>query len=81
MNQIAADLRFALASGEFPGSLTKALRYVAAINPQASRREFVAALVTEGMNPGTLVKQFGLSRKFDQQSYGIIVDADGREQE
>jgi hypothetical protein len=78
---IAADWKFAIDSGEFPGSMTKALRYVAAINPNVSRVEFIEALVKVGLNRNTLGKQFGLSRKFDVEAYGVKVDAEGRELE
>lgn len=54
------------------------MRYVAAINPDASRQEFVTALKLEGLNAQTLTKQFGLSRKFDVESYGVKVTPDGR---
>ena len=75
---VREDYQFALDSGEFSGSMTKALRYTAALNPQASRHEFVAALGEMGVHPGTATKQFALSRKFDAENYGAQFDKDGR---
>lgn len=75
---IIADYQFALSSREFDGSMTKALRYVAALNPEASRGEFVAALATVGVHPTTATKQFGLSRQFDAEAYGARFSKDGR---
>lgn len=75
---LITDWQFALDSGEFAGSMTRAMRYVAAINIGCSRREFVDTLATLGLNKHTLTQQFAQSRKFDVAYCGITVDAEGR---
>lgn len=48
----ASDIQFAEASGDFT-SRAPLLRYVAAINPEATVSEFVAAAEFVGYNPNT----------------------------
>lgn len=75
--QIKDDLEFALDHEEFEGSMTKAMRYVAALNPKATRKMFADALAARGLNRSTAVKQFGQSRDHDAKYYGAKVEADG----
>ena len=78
---LAADFTFAAESlgqgGEFKNA-AQLLRYVAALNPEASRVEFVAAAVAAGYAANSSANRFRESRKFDATSYGIQFDADGR---
>ena len=68
MSTLAADIRFAEASGEFT-SRAPLLRYVAAINPEATVSEFMSAAESAGYNPKTAVTCFYASRKFDRDNY------------
>lgn len=72
---LAEDLEFA--AGEFD-SQAAVLRYVAAINPQASREEFVAACVAAGYPANSSANRFRESRKFDSENYGHVFDKAGR---
>jgi hypothetical protein len=63
-------------------STTRIMRYVAAINPDASRKLFVEALCTRTADhvpchPGTVAQQFANSRKFDAEAYGARFDKAG----
>ena len=66
---IAADFEFAATSGEFSNAATL-LRYVAAINPDLTRAEFVAAAVAAGYAANSSANRFRESRKFDLQNFG-----------
>lgn len=68
MPTLAADIQFAEASGEFT-SRAPLLRYVVAINPEATVSEFVAAAESAGYNPKTAATCFYASRKFDRDNY------------
>lgn len=68
MSTLAADIQFAEASGEFT-SRAPLLRYVVAINPEATVSEFVAAAESAGYNPKTAATCFYASRKFDRDNY------------
>lgn len=68
MATLAADIQFAEASGEFT-SRAPLLRYVAAINPEATVSEFMAAAESAGYNPKTAATCFYASRKFDRDNY------------
>lgn len=68
MSTLAADIQFAEASGEFT-SRAPLLRYVAAINPEATVSEFVVAAESAGYNPKTAATCFYASRKFDRENY------------
>lgn len=61
---LAADFAFAAASGEFANA-AQLLRYVAAINPEASREAFVAAAVEAGYKANSSANRFRESRAFD----------------
>ena len=74
---LAADFSFAKDSGEFT-RWAPLLRYVAAINPEATRSQFVEAAVSAGYTQATASKQFYESRRFDQREYGFTLDAEGR---
>ncbi len=76
--QIIDDWKFAVGSEEFQGSMTAAMRYVAALNPTTSIQEFAQALMSVGLNRSTLMKQFTLSRRHDREAYNVIVEKDGR---
>lgn len=70
MSQLIADFEFAMGcQDEFKsrngGFMAPLLRYVAAINPECSKKEFVAAMTKCGVNPNTAAIQFTASRKFD----------------
>lgn len=69
---LAADFAFAQecrhAAGEFLSDAAL-LRYVAAINPEATRKEFVAAAVAAGYRANTAGNRFNESRKFDADNY------------
>lgn len=76
---LAEDIEFAEESigGEFP-SVASMLRYVAAINPQATRQEFIQACVAAGYKANTAANRFHESRTFDRDNYGMVWDKDGR---
>lgn len=77
MTQIVDDILFSQQCEEFT-QIAPMLRYVAALNPDASKKEFVAAAVEVGYNPTTAAIQFAQSRRFDCDSYGYSMDAEYR---
>lgn len=68
MTRLLDDLKFATESGEFTSN-APLLRYVAAINPEATCTEFVAACVEFGLKANTAANRFRESRKFDAENY------------
>ena len=75
---IQVDIRFAQENdGELP-TAAAVLRYVAAINTEASRDEFVAACVACGYKANSSANRFRESRNFDRTNYGHVFDRDGR---
>lgn len=68
---LAADFAFAAEcyhpAGEFQ-SKAALLRYVAAINPEATRDEFVAAAVAAGYRANSSANRFRESRQFDLEN-------------
>lgn len=70
---LAADFAFAAEcchpDGEFQ-SQAALLRYVAAINPEATLIEFVTAAVVAGHRANSAANRFRESRKFDLENYG-----------
>lgn len=74
---LAADFAFADESGEFTRQ-APLLRYVAAINPDATRLQFVEAAVALGYHPKTAEIQFRQSRResmeLDRDSYTLADD-------
>lgn len=74
------DFAFAAESldSEFSGSVAQLMRYVAAINPEATRVQFVEAAKAAGYNSATALRSFSFSRRFDADSYGHTIAADGR---
>ena len=77
-SQIALDIDFARQSPEFFGRLTALLRYVVALNPDATKAEFVKEATTRGYNATTAAIQFAQSRRFDVKEYSMELLADGR---
>lgn len=84
-SRIAADWEFALECPEefTPAnrtqvSLTRVMRYVAALNTGVSRKEFVAAMEALGQKAHTAGIQFAQSRQCDAEM-GVVFDKDGRE--
>jgi hypothetical protein len=78
---VYADILFSKQSlgpgGEFQ-STAPMLRTVAALNPGASREEFVEACVAAGYRANTAANRFRESRKFDCEETGMTTDANGR---
>jgi hypothetical protein len=63
--------------GEFVGT-GSLLRNVACVNPDATRKEFIAAAVASGFNKHTATIQFAKSRSIDL-SFGFCeLDSEGR---
>lgn len=58
---IQADFQFA--RNEFPAAQAAQLRYVASINPDAPKKQFIAAAVKAGYHPSTTDIQFTKSRR------------------
>jgi hypothetical protein len=75
---LAADFEFVGEQGDELQNGAERLRYVAAINPEASRAEFVLCAVKAGYPANTSANRFRESRKFDQEAYGLSIDKDGR---
>ena len=84
MEQLKSDFDFALEdTSEFVskngGWRAPLLRYVAALNPEATSKEFVAAAIKKGFNAATAYIQFQASRKFDLQNNDRVgMEPDGR---
>lgn len=76
---IVEDIKFAeeAIGTEFKG-VAPMLRYVAAINHQATRQEFIQACVAAGYRANTAANRFHESRTFDRDNYGLIWDKEGR---
>jgi len=76
---IAEDIKFAEQDlgVEFKG-VAPMLRYVAAINPQATRQEFIQACAEAGYKANTATNRFHESRSFDRDNYDMIWDKEGR---
>ncbi len=76
---LQADFSFARENqgSEFKG-MAQELRYVAAINPDCTRAEFVKAAVEFGHVKATAERSFAYSRRFDADSYGYQIDNEGR---
>lgn len=76
---IAEDIKFAEQDlgVEFKG-VAPMLRYVAAINPQATRQEFIQACVAAGYKANTATNRFYESRKAWIQDFGGTMDKEGR---
>lgn len=74
---IAADIAFHLE--QEPGTrIAPMLRTVAALNPQASRAEFVEACVAAGYEAATATRCFSASRAFDTKHYQMVFNTAGR---
>jgi hypothetical protein len=87
MSTISEDFAFARGCEEFQvgfkdgcsnaGRLCPMLRYIVALNPSMTKKEFIAAAVIEGIKPTTAAIQFANSRRVSA-SMDAIVDKDGR---
>lgn len=75
---LEADFAFAEGETDELPSSSDRLRYVAALNPEASRAEFVTAAVKAGYPANTSANRFRESRKFDCEAYNLTADKDGR---
>lgn len=88
--QVLADIQFARQSGEFdpkPGQVAGGgnrifgvcpmMRYVVALNPQLTRKDWVRLATGAGYHGQTAAKQFRQSREHDATYYGYAVAADG----
>jgi hypothetical protein len=81
--QIAADYAFSLeCPEEFLGydgrvAISIVMRTVAALNPEVTRKEFVAASVALGYNANTVAIQFNKSRKLTLEDDGVTLNDDG----
>lgn len=60
------------------GGIAGQIRYVAAINPDATKAEFVAAAVVFGFNQSTASIQFTKSRRLWVEDFGGSIDSEGR---
>lgn len=87
--RIIEDYRFCQGSpDDFRGydgrvALSQMMRTTAALNPEASKAEFVNALATLGLNRNTLAIQFAQSRKLsmaDDAAFYVLLP-DGRMEE
>lgn len=80
------DFKFALECPEEfvsrnGGFKSPLLRYVAALNPEATVREFIEAAAHFDFNPKTVAIQFAQSRRFDLVTYPeewAEIDKEGR---
>lgn len=75
---LVEDIRFAEQCSEELRNAAQILRYVAAINPHATQKEFVAACVFCGYRANSSANRFRESRAFDCSEYGWTTDASGR---
>lgn len=75
---LAADFAFAKAEHDEFKNTSQLLRYVAALNADSTKKEFIAAAVASGYHPATAAIQFAKSRKFDCAQHGLCTDAAGR---
>jgi len=58
-------------------SITCVMRTVAALNPKATRKEFIQLFGWIGLNKKTLAIQFAKSRKFDVAVLGKVLKENG----
>jgi hypothetical protein len=58
-------------------STTSVMRTVTALNIEATRAQFVAAMALVGVNAATAAKQFAISRKVTLEDGGVVLLADG----
>lgn len=79
---VKKDFRFALADmAPFNFQQSPMLRYVAALNPDLTKKEFVEVAVHFDFNPKTAAIQFAQSRRFDLETYPeewASIDKEGR---
>ena len=70
------ETAYLLLHGELP-TAADILRYAAALNPEATRKEFVEAAVACGYPPNSSANRFRESRNFDVKEYGYLLAKDG----
>ena len=75
-HDIASDFAFARDSGEFDRQ-APLLRYVAAINVDLTKADFVKAATAAGFNLNTAAIQFAQSRRFSVSLGDVAMLADG----
>lgn len=73
---IKADIEFAKAEAGW--SQADVLRYVAAINPEATKRQFVTEVTALGYHSGSAANRFSESRKTSLSCGDCAVDSEGR---
>ena len=73
---LESDFTFAETSGEFSRQ-APLLRYVVAINPTITKKQFVASAVSLGYNPDTAAIQFAQSRRCSVSCGDMLLQADG----
>lgn len=78
MSTVQDDFKFvADDQGELPHQSDR-LCYVAAINPQLTRKQFVAEAVLAGYHPNTAAIQFAKSRRVSVSCGDVVLAEDGR---
>lgn len=75
---LISDIRFAQESPEELKNAAQVLRYVAALNPEATRAQFIEACAACGYRANSSANRFRESRAFDCEAYGYTIDAEGR---
>lgn len=73
---LTADISFAKTSGEF-NTAADLLRYVASLNPSATREQFVKACSEAGYRENSCANRFRESRAFDVVAFGYVLNKDG----
>lgn len=75
---IATDFEFAKGDRDELPTTAALLKYVTAINPEATKKEFVAAAVAAGYHPNTAAIQFAQSRVISLSCGDVLLLPDGR---
>jgi hypothetical protein len=75
---LAGNLRSGDRDNNSVGRDGPVLRYVAALHPELTRAEFVAAAVQAGYRANSAARRFAESRAFDRDENGMHLTADGR---
>ena len=75
---LAGNLRSGDRDNNSVGRDGPVLRYVAALHPELTRAEFVAAAVQAGYPANSAQRRFAESRAFDRDENGMHLLADGR---
>jgi hypothetical protein len=77
ISRIIEDIKFAEEDSDELPTAADILRYAAALNPEATRKEFVEAAVACGYPPNSSANRFRESRNFDVKEYGYLLAKDG----